>query len=260
MQVLSLNIWGGHQHKELLEFIQELNGKVDIICLQEVFKSAVNTFSSGSKMNIYSDLEKTLKDYQIFYAPTFANYDLKTIIDFDALFGEATYVKKSIEVISEGTVFTYKHFDEKKMLFRDDSGEYWDLPRNFHYVIIRNRGKKFLIANLHGFWKPGDKEDTKESLKQSDKILEFLKTFNGPRILCGDFNLNPQTESIKKLERSGLINLIRKYNITNTRSKLHTRKEKFADYIFVSPEVKVNEFKVLDKHISDHLPLYLKFE
>jgi endonuclease/exonuclease/phosphatase family metal-dependent hydrolase len=260
MQVLSLNIWGGHQHRELLEFLEGLNGRIDIICLQEVFKSEVNTFSSGSKMNIYSDLEKILRDYEIFYAPTFANYDLKTAVNFDALFGEATYVRKSVEIISEGTVFTYKDFDQKKLLSHDAFGEYWDLPRNFHYVIVKEHGKEFLIANVHGFWKPGTKEDTKESLAQSDKILEFLKSFNGPKILCGDFNLDPETESIRKLENSGLINLIKKYNITNTRSKLHTRKEKFADYIFVSPQIKVDEFSVLDKHVSDHLPLYLKFE
>jgi endonuclease/exonuclease/phosphatase family metal-dependent hydrolase len=260
MQVLSLNIWGGHQHRELLEFIEGLNGKIDIICLQEVFKSEVNTFSSGSKMNIYSDLEKILKDYRIFYAPTFTNYDLKTAVNFDALFGEATYVRKSIKIISEGTVFTYKDFDRKKLLAHDAFGEYWDLPRNFHYVIVKNEGKEFLIANVHGFWKPGTKEDTSESLAQSDKILEFLKSFNEPKILCGDFNLDPETESIRKLENSGLINLIKKYNITSTRSKHHTRKDKFADYFFVSDDIKVNEFKVLNEHVSDHLPLFLDFD
>jgi len=243
---------------ELLKFIESLNNDVDIFCFQEVFKSTVRTFSSGSKMDIYSDLEKILKDYQIFYAPTFANYDLKTKIDFDALFGEATFVKNSIETVSEGTVFTHKEFDEKKMLFHDDFGEYWDLPRNFHYVIVKNRGKEFLIANIHGFWEPGTKKDTKQSLEQSDKILKFLSNFNCPKILCGDLNLSPRTESIKKLEKN-MINLITKYEVKNTRSKFYTRNEKFADYILVSPEVKVKNFEVMDEHVSDHLPLFLDF-
>jgi endonuclease/exonuclease/phosphatase family metal-dependent hydrolase len=259
MKVLSLNIWGGHEHQELLQFIKSLNNKIDVFCFQEVFKSEVSIFSSGSKMDIYSDLEKILKGYQVFYAPTFANYDLKTKIDFDAFFGEATFVKNSIRIISEGTVFTYKKFDDKKMLFHDDSGEYWDLPRNFHYVIVKNKEEKFLIINIHGFWKPGSKEDTKESLQQSDKILQFLNSQNSAKIVCGDFNLNPKTESIKKLENGGLINLIKQHNITNTRSKFYARNEKFADYILVSPDVKVNEFRVINAHVSDHLPLFLDF-
>jgi endonuclease/exonuclease/phosphatase family metal-dependent hydrolase len=258
MKLITLNIWGGQKHKELLEFIKKINGKIDIICFQEVFKSENDIFSNGSKMNIYSDLEKILTDYQIFLAPTFTNYDLKTKVDFDTSFGEATFVKKSVEVISEGTVFTYKTFDEKKILFHDDFGEYWDLPRNFHYVVVKNNGKEFLIANIHGFWKPGKKGDTKESLKQSDIILNFLKSFNGPKILCGDLNLDPKTKSIMKLEKN-MINLITEYKISNTRSKFYTRNEKYADYILVSPDVKVQDFKVMNKHVSDHLPLYLHF-
>jgi hypothetical protein len=60
MKLVTLNIWGGQKHKELLEFIKKINGKIDIICLQEVFKSDTDIFSNGSKMNIYSDLEKIL--------------------------------------------------------------------------------------------------------------------------------------------------------------------------------------------------------
>jgi endonuclease/exonuclease/phosphatase family metal-dependent hydrolase len=133
------------------------------------------------------------------------------------------------------------------------------LPRNFHYVVVKNHGKEFLITNIHGFWKPGKKGDTKESLEQSDKILDFLKSFTGPKILCGDLNLNPETESIKKLEKN-LVNLIAEYKVSNTRSKFYTRNEKFADYILVSPDVKVQDFKVMNEHVSDHLPLYLSFE
>jgi endonuclease/exonuclease/phosphatase (EEP) superfamily protein YafD len=209
-------------------------------------------------MNIFSDLEKVLKNYKIFFAPTFTNYDLRTAVDFDTSFGEATFVKNSIETVSQGSIFTYRNFDEKKILRHDDFGEYWDLPRNFQYVIVKENGKKFLITNFHGFWKPGAKKDTKETLEQSDRILEFLETFNGPRIICGDFNLRPNTESMKKLEKK-LINLITTHNIQNTRSKFYKRNEKFADYILVSPDIKVHEFIAMDEHVSDHLPLYLDF-
>jgi endonuclease/exonuclease/phosphatase family metal-dependent hydrolase len=64
---------------------------------------------------------------------------------------------------------------------------------------------------------------------------------------------------MKKLEQN-LINLITKYNIENTRSKFYKRNEKFADYILISPEITVKEFSVVDKHVSDHLPLLLDFK
>lgn len=260
MKLLSLNIWGGQRHKELLPFIKNLNEKIDIFCFQEVFKSDNDTFSSGFKTNIYSDLEKILKNYHIFYAPTFTNYDLKKEVEFDMLFGQATFVKKSIEIVSEGTVFVHRKFNDTRVLNHVTHGSYWDLPRNIHYVVVKNKKNNFLIGNVHGLWRPQHKKDTKESLEQSDKIVSFLDSYKSRKIICGDLNLNPDTQSMEKLEK-GMINLIKENNVKNTRSKFYLRKDNyFADYILVSPDVKVKKFEVMDKHVSDHLPLYLEFD
>ncbi len=259
MKLLSLNIWGGQKHKELLPFIEDLNGKIDIFCFQEVFKSNTTTFSSGFKTNIYSDLEKILKDYRVFYAPTFTNYDLIKKVEFDMLFGQATFVKKNIEVVSEGTVFVHRKFNDTRVLTHENHGSYWDLPRNLHYVVVGNKRNNFLIANVHGLWRPQGKGDTKESLEQSDKIMNFLNSYKSRKIICGDLNLGPDTQSIKRLEKD-MVNLIKENKIKNTRSKFYLRKDYyFADYVLVSPDVKVKKFEVMDKHVSDHLPLYLEF-
>lgn len=55
-------------------------------------------------------------------------------------------------------------------------------------------------------------------------------------------------------------NLVKKYHVTSTRSQLYTKPDKFADYILTSPEVIVEEFKVLAEELSDHLPLLLTFQ
>ena len=78
--------------------------------------------------------------------------------------------------------------------------------------------------------------------------------------MSGDFNLLPDTQSIKKLENFGLRNLVKEYNITSTRTSFYTKSEKFADYAFVSSEIAVKDFKVLPDEVSDHSPLYLEFE
>ena len=90
-------------------------------------------------------------------------------------------------------------------------------------------------------------------------MIDFLKTVDGEVILCGDFNLLPDTESIKKFSDFGLRNLIYENNITSTRTSFYTKQDKFADYVFVSEGISVEEFKVLPDEVSDHSALYLDF-
>lgn len=98
-----------------------------------------------------------------------------------------------------------------------------------------------------------------DRLEQSKKVTAFLRNISSSKILMGDFNLLPNTQSIKILEKN-MDNLIKKYHITGTRSSLYEKPEKYADYIFVSPEIKVVDFKVLPDIVSDHLALYLTIE
>jgi exonuclease III len=66
-------------------------------------------------------------------------------------------------------------------------------------------------------------------------------------------------QSLAILEE-GMKNLIKEYGVTDTRSSLYTKPIRFADYILVSPEIRINNFKVLAEEVSDHLPMVLEFE
>ena len=79
-------------------------------------------------------------------------------------------------------------------------------------------------------------------------------------ILAGDFNLNPDTQSIKMIEEFSLKNLIKEFSITDTRTSFYKKENRFADYIFVSPDICVKNFKVLPDEVSDHAPLYLEID
>ena len=81
---------------------------------------------------------------------------------------------------------------------------------------------------------------------------------DGKKILVGDFNLNINTKSLTILEKK-MINLIKKYNIQTTRNKHFPGSEKFADYTFVSPDIKIRSFQVPHTEVSDHLPMILQF-
>ncbi len=258
MKLLTLNTWGGRVYEPFIKFVKARSAIIDIFCFQEIFQSPESKFSNQIKTDIYSDVSKILKDYVGFFAPTFTGYDTEEKVDFDLAFGQATFVKKNIELISEETVFVHGKFDYKPPVVVGGIKDAMDLPRNIHLIKIKIEGKEVLIGNLHGYWLPDSKHDTKQSIKQMKKVKKIFSAFSGPKILCGDFNLRPDTQSIKMLEED-MKNLIIEYGATSTRSKLHTRVEKFADYIMVSDKVKVNDFEVINEHVSDHLPLMLDF-
>jgi endonuclease/exonuclease/phosphatase family metal-dependent hydrolase len=84
-----------------------------------------------------------------------------------------------------------------------------------------------------------------------------MDRFQNDKLLIGDYNLNPDTESLKKLEEHGLVNLISAHGVTSTRSSHYTKEGKYADYALLSPTVQVEKFEVLADEVSDHLPLHL---
>lgn len=261
MKLISLNIWGGRVHKSFIEFLKKQNKNIDVFCFQEVFKSDRNIFQNNIKTNIYSDISDILKNYNGYFSPTFEGFDIKQEVDFELYFGQAIFIKKSIKVLSDGNFFVYGFYGQEKVKPKRNHksfGSYLDFPRLIQYLEVQENGNKILIANLHGFWLPDSKEDTPERLEQSDKTLEFLSNYKEGKILCGDFNLSPDTKSMVKLEK-GMVNLVKKYNVSSTRSNLHTRKDKMADYILVSKDIKVLNFEVLNNEVSDHLPLFLEF-
>ncbi len=95
------------------------------------------------------------------------------------------------------------------------------------------------------------------------KVKEIMDKQKGAKILVGDFNLLPETESIKVFE-TNMRNLIKEFNIGITRSNLSpfygkSDFQKFADYTFVTKDIDVKSFEVPQVEISDHLPMILKF-
>ena len=260
MKLISLNTWGGKVYKPLLKFVKEQSLDTDIFCFQEVFDSLVTKFSHGAKTDLYSDFTKNLKDFKGFYAPTFTGFDTLKKVDFDLAFGQATFVRKNIQVVSEDTVFIHGRFDYKPPKFMEGIEDAMDLPRNIHLLKVKLGKKEILIGNIHGYWIHGSKTDTSERIAQSKEVKKILDNYNGEKIICGDFNLSPDTKSLKMLEEN-MKNLIKEFDIKGTRTH-HYKKtnERYADYILVSEGIKVDSFVVPDIVVSDHLPMILDFK
>ena len=78
------------------------------------------------------------------------------------------------------------------------------------------------------------------------------------QILVGDFNLNINNSAILKFD-SVMCNLVKKGNFKTTRNSNYYNLEllPFADYIFVSKYISINNFDIFPDEISDHLALLL---
>jgi endonuclease/exonuclease/phosphatase family metal-dependent hydrolase len=127
-------------------------------------------------------------------------------------------------------------------------------------VVVLRVGECIIkIGNFHGLPSPGDKLDTPARLFQSMRLLDKARDVD---VLCGDFNLDPDTTSIAMLEAHWR-NLIREFAVPSTRSRLNPyrgtpQEQRFADYAFVSDAIEANRFGALDAQVSDHLGLLLE--
>jgi endonuclease/exonuclease/phosphatase family metal-dependent hydrolase len=252
MKLISLNTWGGRAGKEiLLDFIKK-HEDIDVFCLQEIWnggehmggKVAGGVALSNIDYRLLTDIGHVLKVHDVYLRPHYHDW-----------YGLAIFVKKSLKVVNEGETYVYK---EKRWMDKTDTGNH---ARNIQWITLETKKGLMTIINIHGIWTGMGKNDSEDRLRQSEKIIEFTKTLNNPFIIAGDFNLTLETESIKKLERAGMKNLIKEYGIKSTRTELYKKTaEKFADYIFVSAGVIINRFEILNDIVSDHSPMLLDFQ
>jgi len=163
--------------------------------------------------------------------------------------GQAIFIKNNITFIDQGGFYTHSPVVNHSGIFQ--------------YIKIKINNEKITVGNLHGLWQSSGKSDTPERFKQSKMIKNFYASHENKKILCGDFNLRPETKSISTLEDC-FKNLIKIYNIKSTRTNLYKDADKYrdyiADYVFVSPDISVTDFKILNHLVSDHLPLMLEFQ
>ena len=252
MRIISLNTWGGRAGKDkLLEFFKKHVDTTDIFCLQEIWAAAYKHLdghlAGGVKINNeqimvhgLQEISAALPNHAAFFRPHHGdNYGLLILVN------------KRFSIVEEGEVFVYK---EKGYVAGEDAGTH---ARNIQYVTIETAISPITIINFHGLWNGKGKTDTEDRIQQSKNILEFTSKLKGEYVLCGDFNLLPDTESIKLFETVGLRNLIKEYGISSTRTSFYKKPEKHADYMFVTKGIQVKDFKVLPDEVSDHAPLLI---
>lgn len=137
-------------------------------------------------------------------------------------------------------------------------------PRIYTYGLFEElkTGKQFWVINTH-FDHIGIKAREKSAEIITKKIKE-INPKNNPLIFMGDLNATPKSEVINILKST--------LNTTNENPKSSWTFNDFVfdnpikkriDYIFISNNIKVNNYEILTKSInsrypSDHFPVYVE--
>jgi endonuclease/exonuclease/phosphatase family metal-dependent hydrolase len=231
---------------ELLSDFFSQHKDVDIFCLQEVYKGALSHPRPDLKrveLELFERIQEQLVQTHVgYFRPSVGDY-----------YGIALFVRIGLEVVEEGAVSIYENLN-----WKNDSSDRGNHSRILQYIKIQTPDGPLLVVHVHGLWKLGaGKADLPERIEQSKRIAQFLSKYNEKKVLIGDFNLDPDTESLAIVEQ-GMRNLIKEYKITSTRTRFYEKEGKFADYALVTPDVAVKDFKVLPDEVSDHAALYLE--
>lgn len=190
--------------------------------------------------------------HQGYFFPLHTNLGFDGWVKYPLSYGLAIFVRRDLSVISVGSEYVHGH----PSTFQH--GTPGSMPRNLAYVVIDTLvGQPLGVANFHGLWNGGGKKDCPERIAQSVKVNETMAKLPMNHVLCGDFNLEPKTQSFTMLS-ARRIDLIREHNIQNTRSSYYQKECRYADYMLIGGNLKIRDFAVWKDEVSDHLPLYVK--
>jgi endonuclease/exonuclease/phosphatase family metal-dependent hydrolase len=264
MRLVSLNVALFEANNDLLsKFLHEQ--KADFICLQEITRGLEDTVDKAYiSKDVVDASTKNLPNF--FFGPNSImgdfeqkNFHGKEVYrhTFGGLMEFGNYTKSRYKMVMAQNVFVQNHFT-----YATDRSKWPD--EDYRAVLITDHivnGKKLRILNYHGVW-TRHKMGNEMSLKANKIINELALKAEGEVIICGDFNLFPDTPSMRVFEKN-FVSLVDLHNIRTTRpsnNELHTSKRNVVDYILISRGVKVEKFDVINSNVSDHLPLTLDFE
>jgi endonuclease/exonuclease/phosphatase family metal-dependent hydrolase len=255
MRLICLNTWGARAGEIFFDFVEN-NKETDIFCFQEIWSSRTNSdkrLENGIFVNELQRISKSLPNHVPISCPYEYNVDYAGSDPKNSTFGLASFVYSKIEITGVDECFVIR--DRDSMIGSDAR----TLGRNVQRISLKIKDQEVHVFNFHGLWNSIDKNDCDERLIQSQNLLKYTNKFTGPKILCGDFNLLPNTKSLEII-KPGFRDLIKEFAIKDTRTSFYTKDIRYADYVFVSPEIKVNDFRVLPDEVSDHAALLLDFD
>jgi len=257
LKLYSQNLWSGEIFGPLRKRLIQVREQFDIFCFQEVLRSANSVQPyTPLRTNLLAELQDCLPDHQPLFCNLQTEFDPEGELAPGVDFGQAIFLHCALVCDSRADRFIFRTENALPPRARAPVG--WGLGRVIQVVCVRHEHTAYVIGNVHGLWHPDGKGDIPERLAQSHQIVTAMHAAPGEKkIIIGDFNLLPQTQSIRIIEAAGYRNLIAEYALTDTRTVFYHKTPRLADYAFVSPAITVHDFRVDRSPISDHAALML---
>lgn len=262
---MSLNAWGGRLHSRLISYLSE--EKPDVLCLQEVTQSTEApeewlTYRDGDhilpqRANLFREVSDALPEYAAIFCPSAQGFLWDGDDILPSRWGIATYVHPSHAVIGQVQGFVHKQYSP------DGFGVH-PRPRNAHAIRLYDHvaDRIVTVTQMHGLRDPAGKSDTPERSRQAERLLNIAAAITHPddmAVICGDFNVEPGSETFRLTAEAGFIDLVTEHGHAGTRTSYYEKPGRFADYMLVSDEDSVRDFCVVrEPEVSDHCPLLLE--
>jgi endonuclease/exonuclease/phosphatase family metal-dependent hydrolase len=264
MRVMSLNGWGGVLHEQVQAYLRAESP--DVLCLQEVVHTPSSpkdwlTYRDGDhvlpqRTNFFRDVCEALPDHTALFLPAAQGVLWDGNESVPSQWGLATFVRVGYPIIGQVQGFVHKGFSP------DGYGEH-PRCRNAHVVRLFDfeRGWPITIAHMHGLRDLAGKIDTPERVEQAARFRCMIQSVAPPDerlIVCGDFNVEPDSQTFAMLAEIGLRDLVTGHGYSDTRTSHYKKAGRYADYMLVSSCVNVLAFAVVEQpEVSDHRPLLL---
>lgn len=261
---MCLNGWGGKLHEKLLPYVQSV--APEILCLQEVVHSPASekdwlTYRDGDhilpqRANFFRDVSRALPDHVAIFCPAAQGVLWDEDKSIPSQWGLATFVHRSVPIIGQVQGFVHKAFSP------DGYGDH-PRSRSAHGVRVYDYDsqRSISVTHMHGLRDLNGKMDTPERAKQAKRLLDLSQRVSEPEdvaVICGDFNVEPNSETLRVLVDAGLSELVTGRGFTSTRNSQYKKPGRFADYMLINEPDLVRGFDVVyDPEVSDHCPLVL---
>lgn len=253
--VLQLNTFADIYWDKLVSFLTSHD--FDILQLQEL--SGKDTISGiiHSRHDTYKELNALLQEN---YSSELAIANNFTSNPTTSYMGNATFYKKQFILQEKHIIPLY----QRTSPFPSDAKSFEKAGRNLLHLKLLIDGKTISFLNAHLAWAKTSYEEPHQT-EQGEKFLSYLEQVQRPWILSGDFNLNPQQPTIQKINQLAW-NLTSENHITNTLNpRNHRAKGLFpkgiaVDYMYVTDDITVKDFSVIEEDISDHFGLQATYE
>lgn len=251
LKVLTLNIWnGGRLLSEAIDFLHKHDA--DLMLLQEVYNGTNPAFDD--RFRTVSLLQQAFPEHEAAFTPLYLDTR-----ELEGPIEEGQLLLSRWPLTSSRGIFfdiPYGEYDQ------DHYQDFSNFPAMVQVTSTTIDGRTFTLLNVHGPVNYDGTADTDRRLRMRDQLLAEI----GPAelvIMGGDFNVRPQTQTIRSLAQV-LKPVFNEGELTSTFNMQRKTNPGFAtaavDYLMVSPSLSVVERACPMVDISDHLPLVATLE